>query len=220
MKIISWNVNGIRSNILDFEKSSNKRIRQIHKTSSLNYIITNYNPDIICFQETRLGENYYSLFDHESISKIFPYRYWSSAKKDGARSGNRYSGTSIWSKTKPDKVIYKIPGLENKEGRVIQIDFGNTVLINTYTPNAGSNWDYRLNVWEPVISSYIGKLIASRKNVIYCGDNNIANKNDVWFGDLLEKELEEEKKANNINTIKKLEKKIKSKKNIMTEQQY
>ena len=212
MKIISWNVNGIRSNILDFDKSSNKRIRKIRKDSALNHLITTYNPDVICFQETRLGESYYPLFDHVSISKIFPYRYWSSAKKKGARSGNRYSGTSIWSKIKPDKIVYEIPGLENKEGRVLQVNFGHTVLINTYTPNAGSNWEYRLNIWEPTISSYIGKLIGQGKNVIYCGDNNIANKNDVWFGDLLEKKLENERKTNNTDAIKKLEKKIKSKK--------
>ena len=159
MKIISWNVNGIRSNILDFTKAANKKPRKLDSKSALGVLIEEYNPDIICFQETRLGKDNYKLFSDESVTSIFPYQYWSSAKKTKARSGNRYSGTSIWSKVEPDKITYEIPGLDNLEGRVIQVEFGNTVLITTYTPNAGSNWNYRLNKWEPAINKHISKLI-------------------------------------------------------------
>ena len=62
MKILSWNVNGIRSNILDFTNSSNKKTREINDTSALSFIMKKYSPDIICFQETRLGEDNYKLF--------------------------------------------------------------------------------------------------------------------------------------------------------------
>ena len=212
MKIISWNVNGIRSNILDFTKAANKKPRKLDSTSALAFLLKKYNPDIICFQETRLGENNYKLFSDESVTSIFPYQYWSSAKKTGARSGNRYSGTSIWSKTEPDKITYEIPGLDNVEGRFIQVEFGDTVLITTYTPNAGSNWDYRLDKWEPSIHKHLSKLIKSGKQIIYCGDNNIAEKSDVWFGDLLEKKLKDElTKDKNSDVTKYLNKLVKSK---------
>ena len=178
----------------------------------MGVLIEEYNPDIICFQETRLGKDNYKLFSDESVTSIFPYQYWSSAKKTKARSGNRYSGTSIWSKVEPDKITYEIPGLDNLEGRVIQVEFGNTVLITTYTPNAGSNWNYRLNKWEPAINKHISKLIKANKNIIYCGDNNIATKSDVWFGDLLEKKLINElTKDENSDTAKYLKKLVKSK---------
>jgi len=212
MKILSWNVNGIRSNILDFTNSSNKKTREINDTSALSLILKKYSPDIICFQETRLGEDNYKLFIGESIETAFPYRYWSSSKKEKARSGNRYSGTSIWCKNKPDNIIYEIEGLDNQEGRVIQIEYGNNIIITTYTPNAGSNWDYRLNIWEPAINKYISKLIKKKKNIIYCGDNNIANKEDVWFGEILEKKLlQEQNKDATSDITKKLKRLVKSK---------
>ena len=56
MKIISWNVNGIRSNVVDFTKSVNKKPRKLDNGSALGFLIKKYDPDIICFQETRLGE--------------------------------------------------------------------------------------------------------------------------------------------------------------------
>ena len=217
MKIISWNINGIRSNIVDFTTSKNKKSRILDKGSALGFIIKKYNPDIICFQETRLGENNYHLYTDKSITSIYPYQYWSSSKKTGARSGNRYSGTSIWSKIEANKQVYEIPGLDNLEGRFIQLQFNNVVLINTYTPNAGSNWEYRLEKWEPAINKHIKKLIKSGKDVIYCGDNNIANKNDVWFGELLDKKLliETNKDANS-DIAKKLKRLVKSKQKFHT----
>ena len=212
MKIISWNINGIRSNIVDFSNASNKKNRQLDSHSALAFILEKYKPDIICFQETRLGENNYKLFNEESISKVYKFRYWSSSKKSGARSGNRYSGTSIWCKEEPDNILYMINGLDNQEGRVIQVEYGKHVIINTYTPNAGSNWDYRLNIWEPSINSHIKNLIKEKKNVIYCGDNNIANKNDIWFGEILEKKFNIENTKNpDLPGTKKLKKLVKSK---------
>ena len=103
MKIISWNINGIRSNILDFNTSKYKNQRNIIQESPLGLIIKNHNPDIICYQETRLDKDNYHLFESEQIKKIFKYQYWNSSQGEKARSGNRYSGTSVWSKIKPEK---------------------------------------------------------------------------------------------------------------------
>lgn len=211
MKIISWNVNGIRSNIVDANSAKYKKRREIVAGSPLQKIIDEHNPDIICFQETRLGEDLYSLFESENIKQHFPYQYWSSSKGEKGRSQNRYSGTSIWSKTEPDSVLYDAPGLLDREGRFIQVNFGNLIVITTYTPNTGSNWDYRLKHWEPIIRAYLHTLSAGDTPVVYCGDNNIANRNDVWFGDLLDKKYEMEDDAK----IKEyLRKQIMSKKNL------
>lgn len=213
MKIITWNVNGIRSNILDNNTSKFKGFRKIEDKSALKKIIDKYDPDIICFQETRLDKDLYHLFESKDVKKYFPYQYWSSSKGEKGRSGNRYSGTSIWSKFKPDSILYDAPDLNDKEGRFIQLNFKDFILITTYTPNTGSNWDYRLNHWEPIIQKYLHILSLGKKPVIYCGDNNIANKNDVWFGNNLEKKYVEEK-----DTIikKKLKSKISSKKKLHT----
>lgn len=193
MRIISWNVNGIRSNIVDFNTAKYKDKRQILENSPIDNLIKNYNPDLICFQETRLGEDNYKLFDSDNINSKFPYRYWSSSKGEGARSGNRYSGTAIWSKIKPESVVYDIPEMNDREGRIVQLNFKDIVVITSYTPNAGSNWDYRLTHWEPVLQKYLSELSNTGKKVVYCGDFNIANKTDVWFGNLLEKKFAEEK---------------------------
>ena len=192
MRIISWNVNGLRSNIVDFTSSKNKNSRKIIDNSPLDQLIKKYDPDLICFQETRLGEDNYHLFQSESIQKLFPYQYWSSSKGEGGRSGNRYSGTSIWSRIKPESVQYDIPEMNDQEGRIVQLEFTDTIVLGTYTPNTGSNWDYRLSHWEPVLQAYLCSLSKSDKKIIYCGDFNIANKCDVWFGDLLEKKYKDE----------------------------
>ena len=212
MKIISWNVNGLRSNIVDATTAKNKSARILEPSSPLGKIIATHNPDIICFQETRLGPDLYGLFESDSIQAIYPYQYWSSASKAGARSGNRYSGTSVWSKHAPQHVSYTIDGLDNKEGRLIQLEFEDSILITTYVPNSGSNWEYRLNVWDPAISMHIQSL-KTKKTIIYCGDNNIANKADVWFGDILEKRLgiECHKSPTDKEMVKKLTRLVRSK---------
>lgn len=209
MKIISWNVNGIRSNIVDLNTSKYKKTRKLEVKSPLYEIINKYNPDIICFQETRLGKDLYDLFNDKSISNIFPYRYWSSSEGENHRSGNRYSGTSIWCKIEPNSIKYNIENLNDKEGRLIQIEYNNIIIITTYVPNSGSNREYRLNSWEPIITNYIFNLLKTDKIIVYCGDNNVANKNDVWFGNQLEYKF---KTTINSDIKKNLKKKIQSKK--------
>ena len=213
MKIISWNVNGIRSNILDTNTAKYKNPRIIEENSPLYKIITVYDPDIICFQETRLGNDLYHLFQSPEILAKFPHQYWSSSQGEKHRSGNRYSGTAIWSKYPAKKELYDIPELQEREGRFIQLEFDNFILITTYTPNTGSNWKYRLEKWEPIICNHLTKLSKNTLPVIYCGDNNIANKNDIWFGDLLEYQYQQEQ---NPKEKKKLQRKIKSKQKLHT----
>ena len=216
MRIISWNVNGLRSNIVDFTTSKNKKAREIISDSPLDQLIQTYDPDIICFQETRMDKDQYHLFESESIKSKFPYQYWSSSKGSGGRSGNRYSGTSVWSRIEPYNVSYDIPGMNDLEGRLIQLDFKFTTLITTYTPNTGSNWDYRLQHWEPILQKYLCSLSKSGRKVVYCGDFNIANKNDVWFGDLLEKKHSDETDP---SLKKKYASKVYSKKRLHTGEQ-
>lgn len=203
MKIISWNINGIRSNILDFNTSKYKNQRNIIQESPLGLIIKNHNPDIICYQETRLDKDNYHLFESEQIKKIFKYQYWNSSQGEKARSGNRYSGTSVWSKIKPEKVIYNIENINDKEGRYIELHFKNFILLTGYIPNAGSNWDYRLNIWEPFIKKHIKELCKYEIPVIYTGDLNIANgKQDIYFGKLLENKLINETDEKKIKALK------------------
>ena len=216
MKILSWNVNGLRSNIVDTNTAKYKKPRKLEENSPLKKIIDKYDPDIVCFQETRLGENLYNLFESDDIKNYFPYQYWSSSKGEKGRSGNRYSGTSIWCKIKPNSILYDAPGLNDKEGRFIQVNFKNHIIITTYTPNTGSNWDYRLNHWEPIIKNYLNILSKGEKKVIYCGDNNIANKKDIWFGDFLEKKYLQEK---DLELKRKIAVRIRSKKKFHTGEQ-
>ena len=212
-KFLSWNVNGIRSCIVDNNTSKYKSPRKLTNDSPLGKIIEKDNPDVICFQETRLGHDNISLFEHNSFSDIYPYQYWSSSKGTGGRSSNRYSGTSVWSKYKPINVEYDLDGLGDREGRVIKVTFSNCIVINTYTPNSGSNFDYRINHWEPILKENLKKLNNLDIPVIYCGDFNIANKKDVWFGDALEAAYE---KTTDVATKTTILKKIKSKTKLHT----
>lgn len=150
MKLISWNVNGIRACLTKgFEDFFNK-----------------IDADIFCIQETKCQK--------EQIQLEFEgYRsYWNSAEKKG------YSGTAIFTKIKPKNVTYGI-GIEehDKEGRVITLEFDNFYMVNIYTPNSKrglERLDYR-QIWEDEIRQYLLNLNKS-KPVIMCGDLNVAHK--------------------------------------------
>ena len=161
IKIIAWNINGIRS-IID--------------KNYLYDLIDNEKPNIICFGETKLT----CPIDNVEIKlkdkiKGYRYRYFSqcSVKKG-------YSGTAIFSKTKPNKVIYgmKIDNNEiDNEGRVITLEFDKYYLIHVYTPNSGQTLQrlkYRTLEWDSYFRKYI-KHYQKNKNVIVCGDLNVAN---------------------------------------------
>jgi len=154
MRIVSYNINGIRSAL-------NKGLLDWLKTNPA---------DIICLQETKaMKEN----VDYTIFNNIGYEDYWLSAQKKG------YSGVAVFTKIKPDHIEY---GTGNKisddEGRVIQMDFGNIRLINAYFPS-GTSGDERQGfkyVWLDEFSAYLDKLKKKYPNLILCGDYNIAHK--------------------------------------------
>ena len=160
MKIIAWNVNGIRS---------------LLKTEHLDNLINAENPDIFCMGETKISCPYDEV-ETEIVKKFpqFKYRYWSPCK---TKKG--YSGTSIFSIKKPISIGY---GLKDKnkeiddEGRVITLEYKNIYLIHVYTPNSGqalARLEWRTNTWDRAFETYI-KDLKKIKPVIVCGDLNVA----------------------------------------------
>lgn len=153
MKLISWNVNGLRAVISKGFENMYKKV----------------DADIFCIQETKMQEDQVS----DEISNIFKdrYVYWNCAEKKG------YSGTAVITKIKPLKVTYGI-GIEehDKEGRIITLEFEDFYLVNCYTPNSKrelERLDYRM-IWEDEIRKYLINL-SNKKGVIYCGDLNVAH---------------------------------------------
>ncbi len=150
MKLISWNVNGIRA-------AYNK---------GFNEFFDNENADIFCIQETKMQEGQLDL------AKEGYYVYLNSAEKKG------YSGTAIWTKIKPITVKYGI-GIEehDKEGRVITLEFEKFFMVTVYTPNAKrelERLEYRIK-WEQDFRKYLEEL-RKVKPVVICGDLNVAHK--------------------------------------------
>ena len=149
MKLISWNVNGLRAckdkGFLDFFKEADA--------------------DIFCLQETKLQAG--------QIELELPgyYQYWNYAQKKG------YSGTAIFTKKEPITVTYGI-GMEehDTEGRVITAEFEDCFVVTVYTPNSQrelTRLEYRMK-WEEAFLSYLKKL-EEKKPVIFCGDLNVAH---------------------------------------------
>lgn len=153
MKLISWNVNGLRAVM-------NKGFKDF---------FDKIDADIFCIQETKMKENQVDDNIKEIVKEY--NSYWNSAEKKG------YSGTAIFSKEKPINVTYGIGKEEHdKEGRVITLEFEKFYMVNIYTPNSKrelERLDYR-QVWEDEIREYLLKLNES-KPVIMCGDLNVAH---------------------------------------------
>jgi len=149
MKLVSWNVNGLRACV-------NKGFLDYFKE---------VDADIFCVQETKLQEGQIELACGEEYEQ-----YWNYAQKKG------YSGTAVFTRIKPLQVTLGIEGEEDEEGRVLTLEFENFYLVNVYSPNARrdlSRLDYRLD-WEDRFRSYLQKLDQS-KPVIVCGDLNVAH---------------------------------------------
>lgn len=150
MKLISWNVNGIRACV----------------TKGFEKFFIEENADFFCIQETKCQEGQIDLsFDGYTS-------FWNSAEKKG------YSGTAIFCKEKPINVTYDI-GIDehDKEGRVITLEYDKFYLVNIYTPNSKRELErlqYRM-IWEDEIRKYLKKL-EKNKPVIMCGDLNVAHK--------------------------------------------
>lgn len=165
MKIISWNVNGIRA---------------VHKKGLLEDFINKHKPDILCLQEIKAKK--------EDFGIDFPeyQEFWNPAERAG------YSGTAIFTKIKPLTITLGFPteislnydlqndpyGDPDKEGRVIAAEFDDFFLVNVYTPNSKadlSRLPLRHKKWDPAFLDYTNKL-KKTKNVIFCGDLNVAHK--------------------------------------------
>lgn len=172
MKIVSWNINGIR-NILTKTKTGEKHKNAIRE-NSLKVLINEHDPDIVCLQEVRMSDSLQLL--RKEFEKEYPFIYVNVAKKAG------YSGTAVLSKIQPKNVTYNFEPSEdhNTEGRVIRVDYGDFVLVNVYSPNSKvdlSRLDYRVNEWEYALQ----KLLKSYEKVILTGDLNVAHTDmDIW----------------------------------------
>ena len=154
MKLVTWNVNGLRA---------------VTKKGFKNFF-DEIDADIFCIQETKMQIN---QLDNE-IKNIFNeyYEYWNSAERKG------YSGTAIFTKKEPISIKNGI-GIEehDNEGRVITLEYEDFYLINCYTPNSKRGLErlpYRM-IWEDEIRSYL-KRLDKNKPIIYCGDLNVAHK--------------------------------------------
>ncbi len=167
MKIISWNVNGIRA---------------VVKKNAFLPFVEKFKPDILCLQETKAEQ-------HQSVIDLPEYKeYWNSALKRG------YSGTAIFTKTKPiavtnglpEKIIKKYGPLADSygdpatEGRIITAEYEKFFVVTVYTPNAKddlSRIPLRHKHWDPAFLAHC-KELEKNKPVIFCGDLNVAHTED------------------------------------------
>lgn len=149
MKLVTWNVNGIRACV---------------KKGFLDFFNA-IDADIFCIQESKLQEGQIQL----ALDGY--HQFWNYAERKG------YSGTAVFSKQKPLSVIYGIgEDFPETEGRAITLEFESFYLVNVYTPNSKrdlSRLDYRIE-WEKQLQLYV-KTLDAQKPVIYCGDLNVAH---------------------------------------------
>jgi exodeoxyribonuclease-3 len=167
LKIYSWNINGARA---------------VTRKNAFVPFVNKHKPDILCLQETKAqqGQAEIDLPEYEE--------YWNSADKKG------YSGTAIFTKTKPLATINGMPqdiskkygliadgyGDPNKEGRVIAAEFDKFYVVTVYTPNAKddlSRIPLRHKQWDPAFLAYC-KQLQKKKPVVFCGDLNVAHTED------------------------------------------
>lgn len=164
MKIISWNVNGIRA---------------VHKKELFVPFIDEHKPDILCLQETKAKQ------DQSPVDLPGYKEYWNSAKRKG------YAGVAIFTKKEPVKVLENIPtriakkyglvadkyGDPNNEGRVLTLEMKDYYIVSVYTPNSKddlSRIPLRQNHWDPAFLEYM-KSLEKKKPVIFAGDLNVAH---------------------------------------------
>lgn len=164
MKLYSWNVNGIRA---------------VLRKGDLEKFLKKHDPDVLCLQETKANKDQVEV-DFEQYEE-----YWNSAEKKG------YSGTAIFSKTKPIHVFNdllpeamkgkNLVDAENRdartEGRVVTAEYDNFYLVTVYTPNAKDSLerlDLRYKAWDPAFLKHC-QILEKKKPIIFCGDLNVAH---------------------------------------------
>ena len=154
IKILSWNVNGLRA---------------VHKKGFSEWFL-NESPDILCIQETKAAKNQLP----RALKHVEGYHsYFCEAEKKG------YSGVAIYTKIKPKNIEYGfgIPKFDN-EGRILIADYEDFVLLNIYFPNgkmSDERLSYKLEFYDALLD-YSNKLKEAGKNLIICGDLNTAHK--------------------------------------------
>ena len=168
MKLVTWNVNGLRACM---------------KKGFVQSMLA-LEPDVICLQETKMEQG------QAEVDLPGYVQYWNSAEKKG------YSGTAIFAKNEPVSVAYGMDvEKHDHEGRLITLEYPEFYLVNCYTPNAQDGLariDYRME-WEDDLLAYL-KSLDRVKPVIYCGDLNVAheeidlknpksNRNNAGFSD-------------------------------------
>jgi len=183
VRIISWNVNGLRSPSMNLLTKN----KELNNTSELYKLIQKTDPDIICINETKCQEKNEEVFNNVAP---FKYKIWnSSTLKLG------YSGVAIFSKI-PFNDLGKIPGLESNTenstrhlqgGRTLFLEFDDFYLVHVYVPNTGNDKDeYRKNVWNPAIYNFLSSEKFKIKPLIYCGDLNVVSDlNDIYNPDII-----------------------------------
>ena len=149
MKLVSWNVNGLRACI----------------NKGFNDFFTATAADIVCLQETKMQQGQAEVHFHGYE------QFWNSAEKKG------YSGTAVFTRHTPLSVAYGMGIAEHdQEGRIITLEFADFQLVNVYTPNSQrglTRLEYRMQ-WEDAFRAHVGRL-AVKKPVIICGDLNVAH---------------------------------------------
>ncbi|MGP1447262.1 MAG: exodeoxyribonuclease III [Candidatus Limimorpha sp.] len=153
MRIVSYNVNGIRAAI---------------SKGLLQWIQSN-SPDVICFQELKATPEQFPLMDFEMMGY---HHFWFPAKKKG------YSGVGLLSKKQPDNVVYGIGNpLYDDEGRFLRADFGPLSVVSVYHPSGTSGderQDFKMQ-WLPVFHKYVNELRKQRSQLVLAGDYNICH---------------------------------------------
>ena len=178
IKIVTWNVNGIRSRVFNDKvgiKSPKKKIIKPEENSPMQNLLNETDADIICLQETRCDiqngscmviPGYYGIFNHSNLS--------------GSRGCNRYSGTAIYTKEIPKQIQISVPNYEDDEGRIIIFQYEKFIVVNVYSPNSGTNYNNKI-LFQNALLEYINTFIKNENGnnieifpVIYCGDFNMA----------------------------------------------
>jgi exodeoxyribonuclease III len=176
MKIVSWNINGIRSNIICEGTIKKKFIYDELIDSNLKELIDKHDPDIICFQETKCSEEIGSIILPND--KLYPFKYWNESKGEGRR-GSGYSGTSVWCKKEPTFVTNELEDFKNDSGRFIYLEYDEFSLINMYVPNSGGNIELRKDYWDIKLKKLMDSKID--KPFILTGDFNVVHERiDIW----------------------------------------
>ena len=165
MKILSWNVAGVRARLKD----------------KYMVFLERGEYDVVCLQETKAEEKQVKM--PPALAAMYPHRQWNATKGTTQRKG--LSGTTIWSK-QPVLRWMPTPAFD-EEGRITAAEFDKCIVVTVYTPNSQSpqseRHDYRVHTWDVQFREYIAQL-EKIKPVVLCGDLNVAHQDaDVYHPD-------------------------------------